>query len=376
MALMLSDKVAIVSDVTMEYGGAEKVVDCFLEMFPEADLYTLLMAPAAMERIRVKYPKVKIKTSIFQKLVRSNTISKYISVIKILSWIYWELLDLKEYGTIIASSHSYMSKNIRRRGKSVFLAYIHTPPRYLYDEFSEINWIRSGIGKYLFWPVKEILRAIDKNGSRRPDILVANSKNVQNRIKKYYRRKAEIVYPPVDVRKSRKAVARKDYYVCLSRLVKQKGIDLAVKVCSSEGYKLMIIGDGDERRRLQDISGRSVVFLGKCSEEQKIKVLSEARALIFTSKDEDFGIVPVEALKMGVPVIAYRSGGVVETVFDMKNGFLFSREDENSLKKAIGKERNFYISGETCIKSVQQFSKNNFKKQIKHLLKRMEKTNE
>lgn len=352
----------------MEFGGAEKVIDSFLKIYPKADVYTLFIVPAARQKIEKKYPAIRIYTSVFQGLIHKNKVSKYISVIKIFSWIYWEFLNLQDYDLVISSSHSFMSKNVKKRKGAFHLSYIHTPPRYLYEEFNEINWIRSGVWKYLFWPIKEILRAIDKNGSKRADIVVANSRNVQQRIKRYYRRKAEIVYPPVEVKSIGEAGERKDYYVCLSRLVKQKGIDLAVKTCSKNKISLVVVGDGDESQKLQKAAGETIKFVGNCEEKRKLEIMSQAKALLFASKDEDFGIVPVEALKTGIPVVAYNSGGVKETVDDGKNGVLFSNYTEDGLFEAMKRLDRLKISEGECRKSANKFSEAIFTKQIKNLI--------
>ena len=198
-------------------------------------------------------------------------------------------------------------------------------------------------------------------------MIVVNSENVKARIKKYYDREAVVVYPPVEI-VTVKNVGRKGYYVCLSRLAKQKGIDLAVKVCSKNKLPLVVVGDGDELGYLKKISGPTVKFIGNCDEEKKFEILSRAKALIYSSREEDFGIVPVEALKTGTPVIAYNSGGVRETVFDGKNGVMFNDYSEESLLEAIGRFNGIKISAEECKESVEKFSSQNFREQIMNLI--------
>lgn len=361
-------KVAIVSDVMMSLGGAEMVVMELLKIFPKADFYTLFICPKARKKIEDAYPKVRIKTSVFQWLIWGDIISKYISIIKIFSWIYWEFLNLNDYDLIISSSHSYMAKNVKKKSGVKHLSYVHTPPRYLYDEFSEIVWIKKIPGKWLFWPIASLLKYVDKRGSIRPDVMIANSKNVADRIKKYYGREAQIIYPPVKVDFSKKNIKRGDYFVCLSRLVLQKGIDLAVKVCTENKIPLIVIGNGDELGNLKKMAGPGIKFMEKCDDNKKFEILSEARALIYTSKEEDFGIVPVEALKLGTPVIAYNSGGVRETVLHKKNGVLFENFNEDSLMKAIKLYKTLEINKNFCIESVKKYSAKNFERQIKDLI--------
>jgi len=359
-------RVAVVSDVMMGYGGAERVVEELLNIFPSADLYTLFIVPSAREKLKEKYPKTVVHTSIFQAFINKDEVSKYVSIIKFFSWIYWEIVDLKRYYLIISSSHSFMSKNVKKGKNAFHLAYIHTPPRYLYKEFCEIGIIRSFPLNVILWPIMEFLRWIDRRGSKKPNVLVANSKNVQSRIRKYYELESVVIYPPVEVFSQERL--KGNYFVCLSRLVKQKGIDLAVKVCSKNNIPLVVIGDGDEMVNLRKISGSTIKFVGNCEDIEKFKILAEAKALIYTSREEDFGMVPVEALKVGTPVIAYNSGGVGETVVDGKNGVMFDDFSEISLDRAIERFNRLKISVSMCKKSVKKFSTNIFRKKIMNLI--------
>lgn len=367
---MMSKRVAILSDVVMLYGGAEKVLEALLELFPEAVLYSLFVVPGARKKLTEKFPKVKIRTSVWQSLVSNDKVSKYISLIKIFSWIYWEKLDLSKYDIIISSSHSFMSKNVIARKNAFHLSYIHTPPRYLYNEFNEIEVIRKFPWSIIFQPIKILLRYIDRRGAKRPHVLLANSKNVQARIKKYYGLGSTVVYPPVDDVVLKKYVGRKkkDYYVWVSRLVRQKGVYLAAETCEKLGKKLIVVGGGDEFLPLLQKKYKWVTFTGACNDDKKYSLMSEAKALLYTSVDEDFGIVPVEALKMGIPVIARNSGGVREVVRDGVNGMFFG-EGEADLKRAILKFEKTKFSKEACQKSVKCFGKEIFQKEISELIK-------
>lgn len=365
---MKPKRTAIVSDVMMRMGGAEKVVKSLLEIFPQADFYTLLITPGARKELEARYPGIKIKTSIFQLLVRGDQISKYISLIKIFSWIYWETLDLSKYDWVISSSHSFMAKNVKTNGRTKHLSYIHTPPRYLYQEFNELSFIKSFPFNFCLGPMMVFLRWIDKRGSKRPDILVANSKNVKARIEKYYGRKAVVVYPPAEIEKILAPKKKGNYFVCLSRLVKQKGIDLAVKVCTQKNWPLVVIGDGSERHNLEKLAGKSVKFVGAVDDEKKLKILAKAKALIYLSKDEDFGIVPVEAMMLGIPVVALNSGGVRESIINGKNGILFENNTAEELVGAIEKLETIKRGRDNSAKLGKQFSALNFKKEILGLL--------
>jgi len=369
---MMRKKVAILSDVVMKFGGAEKVLEAILEIYPNSVLYTLFIVPSARKKLMKKFPKLKVKTSLWQVLIRGDNVSKYISVIKLFSWIYWERLDVSGYEVVISSSHSFMSKNTKTPKNTFHLSYIYTPPRYLYDEFNEIGFIKMMPWSVLFYPVKKMLRFIDKLGAKRPDVIVADSKNVQLRIKKYYNLDSELVYPPVDDLEIKKYFGRtkSNYYVWASRLVRQKGIDLAVEACEQLGRKLVVIGGGDELARLRQNKYKWVTFEGACDDLKKWQIMSRAKALIYTSENEDFGIVPVESLKMGVPVIARNSGGVKEVVRVGENGLLFGLDENDNLENTIIRFEKMKFDSLKCQLSVKSFGKGIFQEKIKKIIQK------
>jgi glycosyltransferase involved in cell wall biosynthesis len=359
-------RIAVVTDVMMSVGGGEVVTEGIMKVFPKADFYTLFFTPTAKERFQKKFPEAIIHTSWWQILVKKDQITKYISMIKIFSWLYWEFLRLDKYDLIISSSNSYISKNVKKGKNSFHVSYIHAPPRYLYDEFNQIGWIKKKPWKWCFRPVMLFLRSIDRRGIDRPDVMMAASKFVQRRIKKYYGRDSIVLYPPVEIKKVN--VKKQDYYICLSRLVKQKGMELIVKMCTNNNLTLKVVGEGYERKKLEKIAGENVDFLGNKFNAEKAKLLAGAKALIYTSHEEDFGIVPVEALMVGTPVVAYNSGGVTETVIDGKNGVLFNDFSEKSLLEAINKLETLNIKPNACIESVSKFSRDNFEKNLLNII--------
>jgi exopolysaccharide biosynthesis WecB/TagA/CpsF family protein len=357
--------VAIVVDCLIKYGGAERVVDVLLKMYPESDLYALFITPEAFRKIRQLFPKVKIHTSKNQWLVKKEKISKYISIIKLWSNHYWKSLDLNEYDLIISSSHSFASKNVSNYD-GIHISYVHTPPRFLYDEFSEIGWIKKKWIKKILSPVWNYLHNLDKQGSKKP-LMVANSRTVKSRIEKYYNKKSLVIYPPVEVGFF-KENKKKNYFLCLSRLVKQKGIDLAVRVCTKNNFPLIVIGNGPEIENLRNIAGNCVNFIEECSEDKKKKLLGEAKALIYPSMEEDFGIVPVEAMAMGVPVIGFASGGVKETVVDGVTGVLFYEYSIKALEGAIKKINEKKWNQRDCWKQANEFKEDVFFRKIKKVV--------
>ena len=362
-------RIALLQDIVCKTGGAELVLEVFLEMFPNCDLYTLFIVSDQRKKIEKKFPDVKIHVSLFQKLIRGNSVPKFISIIKVFSWIYWKSLNLKKYDLIISSSHSYGSKNIHKYKNNLHLAYIHTPPRYLYDEFNEIGLIRKFPYNFLFAPIKIFLKWIDKEGSAGPDLLIANSKNVQKRIKKYYKRESAVIYPPVKMLDHQSLLKDKKYFVCLSRLVKQKGIDLAVRTCTKYDLPLIVVGDGPEFNNLRRMAGKNVKFIKDCPDKEKGNLLSNAKALIYLSIEEDFGIVPVEAMSVGTPVIGFNSGGIKETIKSNETGILFNDYNEEGLKKAIDNFNKIKFDSKKCVNQAKKFRIEIFKNNFFEILK-------
>ena len=359
-------KVAIVADCLIKYGGAERVVDNLLKIYPNSDLYTLFITPEARLKIKKIFPKVNIYTSWNQFLIKKENVNKYISIIKLWSNHFWKSLDLNKYDLIISSSHSFGSKNISNYD-GIHISYVHTPPRFLYDEFSEISWVKRGLIKIILSPIWNYLKKIDIEGSKKP-LLVANSKNVAKRIKKYYDRQPLVIYPPVKINEFTKNTIKENYYVCLSRLVKQKGIDLAIKVCTKNNWPLIVVGNGPEIKRLKKNSGKNISFVENCSDKQKAIILRKAKALIYLSIEEDFGIVPIESMSEGTPVIGFASGGVKETVINGKTGILFYERTELGLEKAIEKFNQKKWSQDLCRNQAEKFSEKIFMSKLDKLI--------
>lgn len=360
-------KVAIVHDVLLEYGGSERVVEELLGIFPNADFYTLYFNKSN-GAIFEAFNKVKPKTSFFQNIPFLHKLGKYFSIMKIFSWLYFYQLDLSSYELVISSSHSYNSKIVRTPKGSIHICYLHTPPKYLYKEESELAWVKKFPFNGFFYPLFVILRFIDKKAGKHPDIIVVNSEEVKRRVEKYYERKSFVIYPPVSIPKR---LERKGhgYYLVVSRLVRQKGLELAVKTCTKHNLTLVVVGEGHMRPLLEKIAGPTVSFLGWVPDEDLSKVYRAAKALIYCAIDEDFGIVPVQAMGYGVPVIAYKSGGVKETVINRKTGIFFKQYSQKSLYEAI---KNFEVAkfNPTIIgQQAEKFSDRRFKEAFKRIVK-------
>lgn len=358
-------KIAIVHDVLTEYGGAEVVLLELIKLFPNADLYTFIYNKGN-KNITSIFPLPK-KTSQFFNHAIFFRLGRYLSILKFFSWIHFYFLKLNDYDLVISSSHSYNSKIIRKRKDALHISYIHTPPRYLYSFSHELDFLQRNPFKFFMFPLLHFMRTIDGYAAKSPDILIANSKEVQKRIMKIYHRDSTIIYPPVDL--PVKVVKQSDsFFIAHSRLVKQKGLDLIIKTCTKYKLKLVVIGGGHYGNYLESISGKTIFFTGFIGKEQIQQLYKHAKALLYAAKEEDFGIVPVEAQSYGVPVVAYASGGVRETVIHEQTGIFFSNYNESSLLEAINIFEKTKFNSFVCRKNASNYSKAVFKRQLFKLL--------
>jgi len=361
-------KVAIVHDVLLEYGGSERVVEELLRIFPGADFYTFYFNKSN-RAIFAGFKNAKPKTSFFQNASFLYKLGRYFSITKAVSWLYFYLLDLSSYDLIISSSHSYNSKMVRKSKGQLHICYLYTPPKYLYGEMNELFFIKKFPLSLLLFPLFSFLRFIDKKAAFHPDKIIAISLEIKRRVARYYGREAFLVYPPVNLPKSLVVkTKKKSYFVAHSRLVRQKGIELIISTFSRFRIPLVVIGEGYLLNFLKSLAGPTVKFVGRVPDEKLPEIYSRARGLVYGSLDEDFGIVPVEAMAYGVPVVAYKSGGVKESVIDGKTGVLFSDYSEMGLYKAIKRLEKLFIDPGMCSRQANKFSKERFRKGILQLV--------
>ncbi|MBN8555147.1 MAG: glycosyltransferase [Deltaproteobacteria bacterium] len=324
-------KTAVVHDWIDAYGGAERVIETICDLVQPASFHTLLANPKSA--LTKKLGPI-LKTSALQKIPFAFSFHRYL----LQFYPYFiEQMDLRDANLIISSSHC-VAKGVLTRSDQLHISYVHTPARYLWDQsqdYLEQNNIRGLKRAYVEW-VFHRLRQWDVNSSSRVDLYIANSKFVSQRIWKTYRRPSIVVYPFVDLSKFvlNQPAQKENHFVVLSRLVSQKRVDIAVRACSKLGIKLKVIGDGPEINYLRSIAGQTVEFLGQLDHSDMIKVVSSAQGLIFTP-EEDFGIVPLEAMAVGTPVLAFGRGGALETVISGKTGAFFTEQTDNSLILAL-----------------------------------------
>ena len=386
-------KVALVHDYLREYGGAERVLEVLHEIYPDAPIFTAYVNLDAMGENGKRFKGWRIIPSWFQKFPFAN---KLLSPFRIFGPMMFESFDLSQYDLVISSSSAtHLAKAVITKPETLHISYIHTPPRFLYGYVTSFNykkhwWTRIG-GEI----INHFMRIYDFEVSQRPDILVANSKNIAARINKFYRRESVVIYPPVDLssfprpsviparfagasaRRAKAGIHKNNgYFLVLSRLVRGKGVEIVVEACGKLGLLLKVAGTGPELSNLksQMSNVKSVEFLGWVSDEERVQLLQNAKALIVASEDEDFGITSIEAQAAGTPVIAPASGGFLETVIDGKTGILYGGPgmvNTESLTEALQK---FSAKGEIwntedLRKNAEKFSTERFKKEILELIK-------
>jgi glycosyltransferase involved in cell wall biosynthesis len=363
-------KVAIVHDQLREFGGAERVLVSLKKIFSQADVYTTTFDLNSLGPHKKLIKDWKVYVSWFGKIPFLN---RFYSPFRFLTPLIWESFDFSKYYLVISSSGSWMSKGIKTNKPTVHISYIHHPPRYLYGYETAIEWQKYFFIKIYGYIVNHFLRIWDFTSTQRADYLIANSEETKKRIEKFYRRDSTVIYPPVNIPKKLyelyKPYKLYNYFLTVSRLARAKHIDVLIKAANKLKFNLKIIGSGRDEERLKQMAGSTVEFLGNLTDEQMKKVYLSAKAFLFASKDEEFGIAPVEAMGYGLPVIAYNSGGVPEYIIDGINGYLFDQLNEDSLAYQVRKfeglkEKEYFEMRKSARQTAEQFSEENFKRNI------------
>lgn len=357
----MQSKIAIVHDSLTAFGGAERVLLALIDIFPNADIYTSLATQSLKSRIMNNSRGIFFSSS----LSRWPFILTHSSFFKPYFYhYYWESIDLNQYDLIISSSHSFCANWASHKNKHI--SYIHTPPRFLYGQFNEMRWIKFPVIRNLLSPYWALLRNKDKNKINNIDVLVANSKNIRNRIKKNYNKNSIVIYPPVFSEQQIKPKFKKGakYYLFFSRLVRQKGIELVIKTFNDNKKPLLVVGTGLEQMKWKKMANKNIRFLGFVGDSQMPAIFGKCKALVYASIEEDFGLAPVEAMSHGLPIIAFKDGGVRETVIKDKTGVFFYKYNQKSLDKAIQRFENKIFNRQEIIEHASQFSHETFKEKI------------
>lgn len=335
-------KVAIVHDWLVQNKGAEKVTEALCEMYPNADVFTLLYKKGVSEIIDGR----KIYTS---KLQKWPFWKKYFRYFLHLMPKEIERFNFDEYDLVISNSWC-VAKGIVTSPHTCHISYVETPMRYLWDLYPYYVGSRSEIRrikKFLINIFLQYLRLWDQSSTTRPDFIISNSKFIQKRVKKFWNRDSDVINPPVDLGKFKISDKRKEYFLMVTTFEPNKRVDLAVRAFTELGIPLKIVGSsGRLEKRIKRMAGLNVEFLGHVSDEELSKVYSEARAFVMPGI-EDFGIAPLEAISCGTPVVAFGYGGSKDSVIPVnpedddcirsgsKNGFFFYENTEASLKSAV-----------------------------------------
>ena len=368
---MKNDKlsVAIVHDFLIYQGGAERVLKEIADMFPKAPVFTLLS--------REKLVASLISNPVIPSFL--NRISYFLPhrLFLPLYPIAAESIDLREYDLVISSTSSFM-KGVVVKPRTLHLCYCHTPTSFLWDLNEQ--YLKDAAGDDFLAPGKRFLGRIflnylrmwDQTASKRVDVFLANSQFTASRIKKYYRRSAQVFYPPVDKEKFSLNLKKGKYFLVVSRLSAYKRIDLVIEAFNRLGWPLIIAGTGQEKRRLRKIARPNIRFVGFVNEKSLPRLYSGCRALIFPG-EEDFGITMVEAMLSGKPVLAYGAGGALEIVKEGKTGeFFHASEVEilvDGLRRLVENEKNY--SPEYIRKSAFRFSRGEFRRSFTEVIEKI-----
>lgn len=333
-------KVALVHDYLREYGGAERVLEELHQLFPEAPVYTAFVDKKALGGNWQRFKDWNIHQTCLSKI---PLIKKTFSPLRVLAARAFAKLDLSEFDIVISSSNAYMAKAARAsKANAKHFCYCHTPPRVLYGYTAKSHWRDRAITRFFGEIINHYMRFVDFRVAQEVGVFIANSEETQARIKKFYHRQSEVIFPPVKmVDEAKKYLAehktfkKEGYYLYVNRLAYAKHPEIAVEVASDLNLALKVVGDGDMLNKLKDMAGQSVEFLGTVDDIALGDLYRGAKALIYPVEDEDFGMVPIEAMAWGTPVLAHYSGGPKETIKNAKTGLFFKELSVEALKQAI-----------------------------------------
>jgi glycosyltransferase involved in cell wall biosynthesis len=356
-------KIALVCDLLTQLGGGEKVLIELLKIFPGAPIYTLIYNPQRCGQIFGKYD---IRTSWLQRL--PGAIKHY----KKLLFFYPSALksfDLSQYDLIISVT-SALAKGIRTHKDQIHICYCHTPTRYLWID--KKRYVRTVVPKILQPLVNRllpILRRWDYQTSQRVDYFIANSHEVQKRIKKYYHRDSKVIYPSVETKLFSLKKQKQDFYLMTGRLVPYKRYDIVIRAFNQlADKKLVIAGQGPDRQRLEKLAkGDKITFLGRVSDKRLVALYQNAKAYLFPAL-EDFGITPLEAMCSGTPVIAFGKGGALETVTPGISGIFFDEQNPRAVIKALNKFEKMKFTPTRIRKTVLKFSQKRFRMEMRQFI--------
>jgi glycosyltransferase involved in cell wall biosynthesis len=355
-------KTALVHDYLNQAGGAERVVECFHELFPQAPVFTSIYDREGMPEV---FRSMDVRVSFMQRLpFIMEHFKKYLPLYP----FAFESFNLTGYDLILSSSSAW-GKGIRKPKGATHICYCHSPMRFawMYEDYMEKEeygkLIRLVLPAVMGW-----LKRWDLRTAKSVDHFIANSRTTQKRIKLFYGLDSTVIHPPVDTSYFKPYNSEiKDYFLVVSRLNPYKHVDLAVEAFNELGIPLYVIGTGPDEKRLRKIAKPNVRFLGRLSDDEIVKYYSQCRAYVLPG-EEDFGLTPVEAQACGRPVIAFGSGGALESVVSGQTGLFFDKQETGSLMGAVKKFGTMDFDTAAIRNNALRFDKGSFKKKIKEFI--------
>jgi glycosyltransferase involved in cell wall biosynthesis len=366
-------KIALVHDYLREYGGAERVLEELHELFPEAPIYTAFIDKKSLGDNWQCFSDWDIRQTYLSKI---PLIKRTFSPLRVLAARAFAKLDLSEFDIVLSSSNAYMAKAARAsKPNAKHFCYCHTPPRVLYGYTAKSHWRDRVITRFFGEIINHYMRFVDFKAAQQVGVFIANSQETQFRIKKFYHRQSEIIYPPVsmidlakDYLAEHKSFKKQGYYLYVNRLAYAKHPEIAVQAATDLNLPLKLVGDGDMLAKLKQIAGPSIEFLGTVADATLAELYRGAKALIYPVEDEDFGMVPIEAMAWGTPVLAHYSGGPKETITNAKTGLFFKDLSAEALKQAIFDFEKMDFAAKEIHQSSLTYSPAAFRKKIKELV--------
>lgn len=361
-------KVAIVQEWLVTVGGSDKVVKAILDVFPDADIYTLVAKKEVCDELGI--PWEKVHTSFIQKMPLGT--KKHRAYLPLFPFAI-EQFDLRGYDVVISSSHC-VAKGVLTKADQLHICYCHSPIRYcwdMYNEYLEESHLDKGFKSWLVRLMLHPIRQFDAIAGSRVDYYISNSDYVGQRIRKTYRRKATTIHPNIDISNFELCNNKQEYYLASSRLVAYKKIDTIIEAFNQmPDKKLVVIGGGPNLEAYRKLANDNVTVMGYQPFDVLKDKMQHAKAFVFAA-DEDFGMIPIEAQSCGTPVIAYGHGGSLETVNGGKTGLFFNEQTPEAIVEAVNKFESMGsqpFAPADCRQWAEGFSEERFKREIKEFV--------
>lgn len=356
-------KIALVYDRINKFGGAERLLLSLHRLYPDAPIFTLVHEPKSSQWAE----GIKVIPTFLNKI---SFLRKRHEWLAPLAHMAFETHDLSEFEVIISLTSSD-AKSVITKPDQLHICYCLTPTRYFWS--GEGDYSTDVKMKFLPGRIKRYLKWVDRMTAERPDEYISISREVQNRVKKYYNRVSHVIYPSIEQKfysDSPVSLDNRDYYLIVSRPVPYKKVDLAISAFNKLKLPLIIISSGREMQNLRKKAGPNIAFVGEVDDCRLIQYYRHAKALIFP-QEEDFGLVPIEAQASGTPVIAYAKAGALETVIHLETGFLFKEQTEDSLIGAVQEFEKIDFDPGKCIKNASRFNSTSFSEDFSRQVSRL-----